>query len=108
MQRIRMRTAHKLVTVLPIYLAEFSKMLVKTLQTASQRGQPGFVSGSGPHERVTSDEAGGPGEEEGEGEREAYPGRRPPHSRLRCSCPAPALAPHLWLLFPPVSWWPLC
>lgn len=43
-----MRTTHKLVTLLPIYLAKFSKMLVKTLQTANQRSQPGFVLGVRP------------------------------------------------------------
>lgn len=36
-----MRTTHTLVTLLPIYLAKFSKMLVKTLQTrtSEQAGQ---------------------------------------------------------------------
>lgn len=104
-----MRTTHTLVTLLPIYLAKFSKMLVKTLQTrTSEQAARGCVWGQALEREGRGAEVQG---RERERERPT-PRGRPPHCRRPRSPrahapPTPTHTPPLAPVppQPPVSWW---
>lgn len=101
-----MRTTHTLVTLLPIYLAKFSKMLVKTLQTrTSEQAARGCVWGQ------ALEREGRGAEVQGRERERPTPHGRPPHCRRPRSPrahapPTPAHTPPLAPIPPPLSGWP--